>query len=76
MTSSAKKLIDDALTLPPEERQAIAEALMESLVEASVEMSPAWNAELASRIAEIDRGEVEAIPWDDVEQRVRSSLKR
>jgi putative addiction module component (TIGR02574 family) len=42
----------------------IAGATMDSITEPDVEA--AWSAEIKRRLAEIDSGTVELIPWDDV----------
>lgn len=74
MTEAASKLLDNALALPPEDRRALAEALMDSVDDESGDLSPEWKAELATRIAEIERGEVQAVPWSEVEARIRKTL--
>lgn len=76
MTETARKLLDDALGLPPEDRRALAEALMDSVDDDRGELSAEWKAELAARIAQIERGEVHAVPWSEVEARIRRTLGR
>lgn len=73
MSSSAKKIFDDALALPAEDRAALVDALTESL-SADHELSPEWNAEIARRIDAVERGESRLIPWEEVEKRVRKAL--
>ena len=65
-------LTNHALSLPDEKRAALAASLLQSL-ETSVdhEIEESWRQEVATRIAEIDRGEVEMIPWDTVISKMR-----
>ena len=72
----SKTLQEAALSLPPEERAALAEKLLSSLDEPSdTELERAWLSVAARRARELDRGEVEAIPAEDVRQKARSLLR-
>ena len=65
MTDDAQELLDRALSLPEPERAELATRLLESLespFDPGVE--EAWTQEIARRIAEIDAGKVEMIPWE------------
>ena len=55
MTSAAKKILEDALALPQEEREELVEALSNSLEPA--ELSPEWQSEIAQRIRKIEAGD-------------------
>lgn len=58
--------------LPPEERARLAELLLESLAEvSSASVKAAWDAEIRTRIAEFERGELELIPAEEVFARAR-----
>lgn len=74
VTSTAKKILDEALALPDDERAALMEALSDSFEPEPVELSPEWKVEIESRIAQIERGEVETVPWDEVEAKIRRTL--
>lgn len=76
VTAAAKKLLKDALSLPAEERVELIEALSDSLHLEPVELGPAWTEEIASRIAQLESGEVTPVSWEDVEARIRSRLDR
>jgi putative addiction module component (TIGR02574 family) len=65
MSSTLEQLTTQALTLPPEQRAALAETLLES-IDPAPPLSPEWEAEIARRIAEVDSGQVELIPADEV----------
>ena len=76
MTSTAKKILDEALTLPEEDREALVEALSESLERPRDELSDEWKAEIARRIEAVERGESKLIEGDEVDVRLREVLQR
>ncbi len=76
MTSATEKILEDALALPEKEREALVEALRDSLDPETVELSPEWTGEIRNRIAEIESGEAKTIPWDEVDARISKSLTR
>lgn len=76
MTSAAKKILDDALALPEGDRERLVQALSDSLSPEPVELSREWTDEVASRIAQVESGEVKTVPWPDVEARIKRSLGR
>jgi len=63
MTTKFKKLLDEALRLPPAEREALAGNLFDSLEPDDPQAEAAWRAEIERRIAELDQGKVKPIPW-------------
>ncbi|CAN5916334.1 hypothetical protein BH23PLA1_BH23PLA1_25800 [soil metagenome] len=65
MSENARKLLGDALRLPPAERAMLAEQLMSSLDASDAPIDPAWLQELDRRWAAFEAGEVEAIPVED-----------
>ena len=75
VTSAAKKILDEALALPEEDRATIVDALSESLRDLE-ELSPEWRAEIARRIDAIERGESRVIPGDEVEARIERALSK
>jgi putative addiction module component (TIGR02574 family) len=71
MNSETQDLLDRALKLPPEARAALAGSLIESLDESvDTDAEAAWESEIRKRIAEIDAGTVETIPWSVARQRI------
>jgi len=65
-------LYSAAMGLPPEGRAALAEKLLDSLDgPQDPEIEAAWIAEAKRRIAEIDRGEAELIPAEEVFRTLR-----
>ena len=62
--------------LPREERERLVDELLESLNEpASSELDAAWSAEIERRLAAYDRGEVQALPAEEVFARARALAK-
>lgn len=72
MTSTAKKILDDALALPEEDREALVEVLMTSLrYDSPKEVEQAWLEEVQRRIERLERGETVAIEWSEAKRRLR-----
>ncbi|WP_374666653.1 addiction module protein [Ramlibacter sp.] len=66
-------LLDEVLSLPAEERSALAVALLDSLESADeTTISDLWRAEVNKRRAELRAGQVQAAPWSEVRQRLNS----
>ena len=67
MEIDPQTLTNHALALPDEKRAALAASLLQSL-DNSVdhEIDESWRQEVAARIAEIDSGDVEMVPWNTV----------
>jgi putative addiction module component (TIGR02574 family) len=71
----AETLLQEALTLPDDERAEIAGALLESLepaLEADVEAE--WRQEIAARVAALEAGEVMTTPWEEIRDRLLARL--
>ncbi len=75
MTAAAEMVLQDALRLPIDDRSSIAARLIDSVDEgADIELSPAWRAEIDSRIDSIRDGTAKLIPHDEVMAGVRQRL--
>jgi Putative addiction module component len=73
--TTAEKLYQDALALPPETRVALTERLVASLADdVPAEIQRAHIDEVRKRIAQVESGEVELIPGDEALARVRKLL--
>jgi putative addiction module component (TIGR02574 family) len=71
MKRSVAEILQDALDLPAEARAALAGSLIESLdEEVDEDAETVWSAEIIRRIAEIDQGKVELVPWAEVRRRL------
>jgi putative addiction module component (TIGR02574 family) len=75
MTPEVSKLLEQALSLSVEEREALAESLISNL-DGKVDQGvfAAWEAEIEKRVAELDSGEAKTISWADVRKRNLAKL--
>jgi putative addiction module component (TIGR02574 family) len=72
MTTGTAKLVDQLLSLPCEDRIYLLDRLIESLNAPSrEEIDRAWAEEAERRIDELDSGEVQAIPGEQVFAEIR-----
>ena len=73
MPDTAADLATRGKQLARDERERLVDALLESLNEpASTELDAAWEAEIERRLAAYDRGEVVAIPGEEVFAKARA----
>jgi putative addiction module component (TIGR02574 family) len=76
MAKEAADLLREALSLPAEARAAIASTLLESLEpETDADAEERWREEIVRRMAEIDSGAVEMVPWEDARRRLWSRVR-
>ena len=64
-----------ALSLPAENRAALAAKLLESLEEDRADIEAAWVAEAESRLQAYDEGRLKATPIDEVLSSLRSKKR-
>lgn len=79
MPKSVKELYEEASTLDEKQRADLAGLLLESLdSERDPDVERAWAIEIEQRVAQIEAGEVEMIPWEDIKRdmyaRINSTL--
>ena len=72
MSELAEKLIQEALSLPPDERAVVAERLLSSLEPELSEIDQLWALEAEERLNAYERGEVETIPGEEVYKTVKN----
>lgn len=71
MSPNAQRLLEDALRLPDTDRADLAALLIDSLDRQTDEdAQSAWDSEIACRLAEIDAGSVEPVPWPEARRRI------
>ena len=78
VTSAAKRVLDQALALPVDERRRVTEALLDATpAETDEEIAAAWVEEARRRAGCLERGEEEALDGEDalaeIEARLRST---
>jgi len=63
---TTKKIIEEALSLPVEERALIADSLLRSLNMPDTGIDKKWTEVAKRRLQELRSGKVKAVPGDDV----------
>ena len=66
MPITAKSLSEQAKQLPPEERLALVDQLLDTLDEPDASLETQWAREAESRLAAFRRGEIQAASLSDV----------
>ena len=71
MSVNARKVLEDALRLPEQERADLAAHLLNSLdPEADTDVTAAWDAEVLRRLDELDKGLVKPLPWSEARRSI------
>jgi putative addiction module component (TIGR02574 family) len=80
MTSRAKDVLREALTLPIAERADVAAELLASLDDAEAEhfaeVEAAWATEIEKRARRVLSGESAGVPWEEVRRRAAAELRQ
>jgi putative addiction module component (TIGR02574 family) len=74
MSQIVAELLHAALTLSEPERAELVELLAASLTSPTSSLHPSCAAELRRRVAEIDSGQLQPVPWDEVRRQVQAQL--
>jgi len=75
--ATSEEIFRDAVALPPDVRAELTERLIASLAEdISPEITSAQLAEVRRRIAQVESGDAELIPGDEVLARVRRLVSK
>ena len=74
--SGIKKIIDEALSLPSEERAIIADSLLKSLNMPEAEIDKEWAEVASKRLGEILSGQVKAVPGNEVFNRINKRFAK
>jgi putative addiction module component (TIGR02574 family) len=72
----ASDLMTEAVSLPVEERALLVDSLLQTLNPVDEANTAAWLAVARRRLDDLDSGRVEAIPGEEVFERVRQRLGR
>lgn len=71
MPRGFRQIFRDASELPERDRATLAGLLIESLdPQDESEVEAAWQREIGRRIADLDDGSVETVPWEDVRRQL------
>lgn len=74
MPLTYKEIVSEALKLLPQERADLADRLWIS-VDTPQAVAAAWEAEIERRVAQLEAGEVETIPFEQVIAELRAKLR-
>jgi putative addiction module component (TIGR02574 family) len=66
MSSTLDDVTEQALKLTAEERAELIERLADTVLPVPPSLHPSWGPELARRVAELDAGDAELIPAEQV----------
>lgn len=76
MTSSAKKVLDEALALSVDDQRRVVEAILGALPhETAAEIEAAWNEEARRRAGQLERGEVRGLDGPDALTALEARLR-
>jgi len=73
---ATKKLIDEILSLPIEERALVADVLLKSLNKSDPEIDRKWTKIAQRRLEELRSGKIKPIPGDEVFDRIHERFAR
>ena len=73
---SKDELISEAISLPIEIRLQVVEKILESLNPSHKDIDELWAIEAERRVAEIEKGEVETVPGEEVFRKLHDRLKK
>jgi putative addiction module component (TIGR02574 family) len=77
MTTAIDRVVENALELPADARIGLVDRILASLnLPARSDIDKMWAEESERRVAEIDRGEVELIPGEEVFAKIRRKYAR
>lgn len=77
MSGVANRVFEEALSLPSDERINLVEKLLTSLnLPIQPEIDRLWAEEAERRVSQIERGDVQLIPGDEVFAKIRGKYRR
>jgi putative addiction module component (TIGR02574 family) len=77
MPTAADRVVDDALDLPSDARIGLVDRILASLnLPTRPDIDKMWAEEAERRVSQIDRGEVQLIPGEEVFAKIRRKYVR
>lgn len=77
MGTAADKILEEALSLPADERAGLVERLIQSLnLPTQAEINRLWAEEAERRVSQIQAGMVELVPGEQVFAKIRAKYQR
>ena len=74
MSPDVSELLKQALSLPVDERAALANTLLDSLGQVDHSVQEAWDEEVARRMQDLDAGRAVTVPWEELRQQLLATL--
>ena len=74
MSPEVSDLLKRALSLPVDERAALANTLLDSLSQLDNSVQEAWDKEVARRMKDLEAGRAVTVPWEELRQQLLTSL--
>jgi len=74
MSPEVSDLLKRALSLPVDERAALANTLLDSLDQADDSVEEAWDKEVARRMKDLEAGRAVSVPWEKLQLQLLSLL--
>ena len=71
--AKAARVLEEALTLPSDERARIAHELIHSLEPEDADAAAAWSAEIRTRVDAIEAGTADLEDWETVRARLEAA---
>jgi putative addiction module component (TIGR02574 family) len=74
MSPEVSDLLKRALSLPVDERAALANTLLDSLSQLDNSIQEAWDKEVARRMNDLEAGRAVTVPWEELRQQLLTAL--
>jgi hypothetical protein len=76
VTAAAEKILQDALSLPDDQRRRVAQLLLDSVsIDPPEEIEAAWVAEAVRRADELEQGSVQALDGESVLESLKAKFQ-
>jgi putative addiction module component (TIGR02574 family) len=70
MSPEVSDLLKRALSLPVDERAALANTLLDSLDQVDESVQEAWDKEVARRMKDLEAGRAVTVPWEELHRQL------
>jgi putative addiction module component (TIGR02574 family) len=70
MSPEVSDLLKRALSLPVDERAALANTLLDSLEQMDESVQEAWDKEVARRVKDLEAGRAVTVPWEELRRKL------
>jgi len=70
MSPEVSDLLKRALSLPVDERAALANTLLDSLDQVDESVQEAWDKEVARRMKDLEAGRAVTVPWEELRRQL------